>query len=286
MHLDIPHIAQKMVIYETGKYRYRSTGVSLYMNFIDLNKDVPQCEIRSVEGDNAISGGTNVSFDSTTEREWGKNLLFEPIPLEMLAAPATKPQVAVKIYGIDGVCPDLNCDYVYTTPPSEVTVQTLAANLLDISIEGTALPTDGVRVVLGNAECGTVTATETAITCSLSHQPAAGSWDVQVIDANGLAPIADGVAKIDVALTVSSISPSSDLNQLGGDVITITGAGFDEDTTATTVTFSEDSTACDVESATPTELKCKISGFDKTRIDNGESADYTVAVTVNSVENT
>jgi len=119
-----------------------------------------------------------------------------------------------------------------------------------------------VRVVLGNAECGTVTASATEITCSLKHFAAAGSWDVQVIDNNGLSIIADGTAKIDVTLSVTSISPNNNLNMLGGEVITITGTGFDADTSATTVKFPSDSTDCNVESATPTEIKCKIAGFD------------------------
>lgn len=119
-----------------------------------------------------------------------------------------------------------------------------------------------MRVVLGNAKCGTVTASDTEITCSLEHFAAAGSWDVQVIDNNGLSIIADGTAKIDVSLAVSSISPNTNLNMLGGDVITITGTGFDSDTSATTVKFTEDSTNCDIESATPTEIKCKVAGFD------------------------
>ena len=208
----------------------------------------------------------------------------------MIYAPATKPQVRVKVNGIDAVCPDMNCDYVYTTSPSEVTAQTLAANLVDITVTGTALPTTAtnVRVVVGNAQCGTVTVNSdaTEITCTLAHQPAAGSWDVQVIDDSGLAPIAAGTAKIYVSLTVSAVSPSTGLNQLGGDVLTITGAGFDADTTATTVVFNEDSTACDIESATPTEIKCKIAGFDAATISGGASATYTVKATVNAVEDT
>ncbi len=74
--------------------------------------------------------------------------------------------------------------------------------------------------------------------------------------------IADGTAKIDVSLTVSSINPPNNLNMLGGEVITITGTGFDSDTSASTVKFPTDSTDCNIESATPTEIKCKIAGFD------------------------
>jgi len=100
LHLDIPHIAQKMVLYDTGRYEFRKDGVSIYLHFLDYHGDVPQCVIKSAEGANAITGGTNVQFISETQREYGKNLMFEPIPLEMLYAPATKPQVLVKVNGI------------------------------------------------------------------------------------------------------------------------------------------------------------------------------------------
>lgn len=255
----------------------------MYIHFIDFNGDVPQCTIKSAT-DTPIEGGTNLTYDSTTEQEWGKNLMFEPIPMEMLYTPATKPQVLVKINGIEGVCPDFNCDYVYTQPTSEVTAQVLA-NGNELTITGTALPTTDVRVVLGNAECGTVTASETEITCTLNVLPAAGSWDVQVYDNLGLAPIAVGTAKIDVALVITSITPNTDLNQLGGDIITISGTGFDKNTKNTSVKFVEDLTDCDVESGSPTEVKCKVRGFDPATIAAaGSVPTYTVRVSVNAVE--
>ncbi len=70
---------------------------------MDYHGDVPQCEIRASESDPIEGAG--VVYISTTVREYGKNLLFEPVPLEMLYADAQAPQVRVKINGIDGVCP-------------------------------------------------------------------------------------------------------------------------------------------------------------------------------------
>ena len=114
--------------------------------------------------------------------------------------------------------------------------------------------------------------------------PAAGSWDVEVYEANGLVPIASGVAKIDVPLVITSVSPSADLNQLGGDVLTIIGTGFDTDMTNTSVVFS-DSTKCDVHCATATEIKCTIAGFDLSPSVLNTSSAYTTTITVNSVSN-
>ena len=40
-------------------------------------------------------------------------------------------------------------------------------------------------------------------------------------DPSGLIPVDASVAKINVSLSVTSISPSTDLNQLGGDILTL-----------------------------------------------------------------
>jgi len=93
--------------------------------------------------------------------------------------------------------------------------------------------------VLGNTKCSSISASDTQITCTLDFLPAAGSWDVQLYDNKGLIPLAAGVAKIDVSLVVSSISPSTGLNQLGGDLLTLSGTGFDTNTENTVVTFSD-----------------------------------------------
>ena len=65
--------------------------------------------------------GQNIVYKSEVLQEYGKNLMFEPVPMEMLYNDAEKPQVLVTINGIDGVCPDFNCDFVYVDAPSEIT---------------------------------------------------------------------------------------------------------------------------------------------------------------------
>ena len=207
--------------------------------------------------------------------------MFEPVPLEMLYHDATKPQVLVKVDGIEGLCPNFNCDYLYKTAPSEITAQSIADNV-NISITGTSLPVTDVRVVLGNAECGTVTASETSITCTLAVLPAAGSWDVEVYEPKGRVPIASTVSKISIPLVVTSITPDSNLNQLGGDVLTLTGTGFDKDMSKVSVAFS-DSTTCTIQSSSATEVKCLVNGFDKTALNT--SSAYATTVTVNTVAN-
>lgn len=117
--------------------------------------------------------------------------MFEPIPLEFLYSDAQKPQVMISVNGVDGVCPEFNCDYVYVDTDKQITAQTLA-NGVELTITGVGLPTENIQVKFANAECtDTITASETEITCSLNFLPAAGSWDVKVIDYRGYIPIAD-----------------------------------------------------------------------------------------------
>jgi hypothetical protein len=107
-----------------------------------------------------------------------------------------------------------------------------------LTITGTSLPTEDVKVQIANSRCEEVTASETEITCTVDVGVAAGSWDVQVSDANGLIAKQVDVATIDVPLVVESVTKTdmtagrrmlldTDLNQLGGDILTITGTGFD-----------------------------------------------------------
>ena len=147
-----------------------------------------------------------------------------------------------------------------------------------LTIDGTALPTTDIRVMFGHAECTGITASDTQITCTLASAPAAGNWDVEVTNMMGLTPIASGVAKISVSLVVTDISPSTGLNQLGGDELTITGEGFDPMTGGTSITFS-DATPCEITSVSQTELKCISAGFDSGSIDT--ASPYTVNVDVN-----
>ena len=94
----------------------------------DAHESVAQCNIEmvSIEGQNPVANASRL-------REYGKNLMFEPLPLEMMFADAQKPQVLVKVNGLEGICPEFNCDYLYIATVSEITSQTLT-NGVDLVI--------------------------------------------------------------------------------------------------------------------------------------------------------
>ena len=52
-------------------------------------------------------------------RNYAESLWWESIPMEMLYTPVMKPQVRVQVNGLDAVCPDQNCDYLYKENLSE-----------------------------------------------------------------------------------------------------------------------------------------------------------------------
>lgn len=158
--------------------------------FQDIHEDVPQCTLETSVSNPIV--GNNVVFNASTMREYGQNLMFEPVPLEFIYADAQKPQVMISVNGVVGVCPEFNCDYLYIDTASEIQTQTLT-NGVDLTITGVGLPTEDIQVKFANAECtGTITVSDTEITCSLNFLPAAGSWDVKLIDYRGYIPIADG----------------------------------------------------------------------------------------------
>ncbi len=59
--------------------------------------------------------------------------------------------------------------------------------------------------------------------CTLSRKPSAGLYKVQVKTSKGL--VGSSLGEIDIPLVVNALSPSS-VNPLGGDLITINGEGF------------------------------------------------------------
>lgn len=115
--------------------------------------------------------------------EYGTNLFFDPIPMEMLYTAVTQPKVSVSVNGLSGLCTGLNCGYAYVAQTAEITGQALSA--LDVVISGTNLPTTDISVVLGGASCGEITGDDTRLTCTLDNAPMAGSHNVILTDSSG-----------------------------------------------------------------------------------------------------
>jgi len=60
----------------------------------------------------------------------------------------------------------------------------------------------------------------------LADEPTCGEWIPELYSAHGLIPTDPSAAKIKVDCTVTSITPNTELNVLGGDTLTIVGTNF------------------------------------------------------------
>ena len=81
---------------------------------------VPQCFI---ENDDERPIPETVSFITKASklREYAESLWWESIPMEMLYTEVMKPQVRVQVDGLDAICHNQNCDYLYKEDLSQDT---------------------------------------------------------------------------------------------------------------------------------------------------------------------
>lgn len=125
---DIPFLRGKVKLHywndgnlaDKFKFSHRENGINIYLTFDGLHADPPLCSIESNPA-NPITFGTNTfKFNSEFVRHYGSGLMFEPVGLEFLYTNALKPQVMVKIDGLEGLCTNVNCDYAYEIPAAAV----------------------------------------------------------------------------------------------------------------------------------------------------------------------
>ena len=85
--------------------------------------------------------------------------------------------------------------------------------------------------------------------------PAGGNWDVQIVEPKGIVAVASST-KITIPITVTSVSPNSNLNPLGGDTLTISGTNFDPSNKLLNTVRFDDKTLCEVQTVTNTRITC------------------------------
>jgi hypothetical protein len=143
----IPWMAFKIrVTMPNAGYPSDKNGLQILIHMLDFDHfpfEIPQCHIEgeappgaSEEHEHPIKA--DASFIAEKRQERGTNLVFDPIPMEMLYTPARKPQVLVTVNGLAAVCPKQNCDYSYVpeTPGKitgvELTGQTVKIKAKDL----------------------------------------------------------------------------------------------------------------------------------------------------------
>ena len=106
---------------------------------------------------------------------------------------------------------------------------------------GSSIPTTNTKVTLGGVICDIESQNGSTTVCTLRTGAPAGSHHAKLISDLGLIP--NVATAIDIALVVSSVTPDSNLNYLGGDVLTLSGSGFSSDISIVSV-IVDDTNEC------------------------------------------
>lgn len=149
----------------------------------------------------------------------------------MLRTYETEPQVLVTVGDYPAVCHNLTCHFGYTEPEGEVTGYTYTPSTRLLELTGTDLPADTSlirHVEFGHSLCtiDESTVSNASLTCTLDYEPVCGDWLPQLVAKKGLVNNSDTLVAETITCTVASVDPTTMLNLLGGDNLTISGTQF------------------------------------------------------------
>lgn len=100
----------------------------------------------------------------------------------------------------------------------------------------------------------------------MKDEPVCGDWHPEIYSSKGLIPLNSAAQKLTVDCTVTSIYPSSDLNVLGHDNLTISGTNFPrylQDNTIEIEFDNAEKSRCTPQVTDSTELVCLTGEFNK-----------------------
>ena len=112
MDREIPHLTFKHRIYKvqrSDQYDKDANGQK-YVIIMEGVTEVPQCFIEE-HPDHPFEA--TLELKASKLRTYAESLWWESIPMEMLYTEVMKPQVRVKVDGLDAICSNRNCDYLY-----------------------------------------------------------------------------------------------------------------------------------------------------------------------------
>ena len=164
----------------------------------------------------------------------------------MLRTFETEPQLIVTVDNLPAVCHNLTCDFTYVPPVGEVTAFTFDQSTSKLVLTGTDMPSmvtdiDKVEFALSSCLIDESTLSATNLECTLVKEPTCGDH-LPILTSNlGVIPNVDGMTAETINCEVTSVAPSTDLNLLGGDNITISGLSLPHnfDTSTVSIKFSD-----------------------------------------------
>lgn len=155
-----------------------------------------------------------------------------------------------------------------------------------LTIDGTSLPliADIQSVEFAKSQC-TVDAASSAtqIKCKLDIRHTCGNFKPALASKFGLIPIANTVTDIKIDCTMTAASPNTELNVLGGDIITFTGTNFPHQVANNDIKIAFANTAatkCTPTASNSVSLSCETQAFDKA---TDLSKTFTLTMEINGV---
>lgn len=282
-----PFMRNRVLVHTfNSPYSHHTLGKEFYVDFMGYTEDPGQFEIVSSE-ENPLIG--DITYIGETLIPYGKNLVFWPIPFEMLETYEEKPQMLVEIDDMPAVCHSMECEFTHIPAVGSVASFTFVEGTRTLTMTGTELPDNISKIqsitfagstctISGAGEDGSLSGTE--VVCVLDREPTCGTWTPALTTFLGNVPIAEGVAGQVVQCTITDVTPATDLNLLGQDNITFTGTNFPHEMEGNTfeLTFTNGlSTGCNVVETKTTELICLTQKWD-TNADKSQDFGMNIAI--------
>jgi hypothetical protein len=163
-------------------YPSQTLGKSFYIDFSSYDEDPGQFEIVSY-AENPLVG--KITYNHETVIPYGKNLMFWPVPFEMLETYEEKPQFLVEVDNMPAVCHSMKCDFTHVAAVGEVSSFTYDEGLKKLTMTGTNLPNhkDKVQsITFAGSTCTVETShsegilKDTETVCKMDREPTCGTW--------------------------------------------------------------------------------------------------------------
>ena len=244
----IPELTGGLTGYTHGS---RDDGYTWKISFDSVQGNANKLEFVSLLKAEAGNGYAEQAISITINEKYieaSNDLVYLPIPPDMLRSYSVNPQIVIEVDGNLAGCIDGDCDYKlygdaatpvvesFSQTDNELTITLKAGYELMETPEGVLLNTlmtlVNMEVRFGNSNCKINNITLPVIKCDLDENTNGtakieyGSWTPFVHLKNfGFFKVEDGVLPTVQALTVSSVSPAVGSTG-GGTTITISGVGF------------------------------------------------------------
>jgi hypothetical protein len=200
---------------------------TFYFEFVGFDEDIPELTFDEEKHTVDYGGSLNKIEEVTILQHYDiEKIGFQEIPFEFINTIHTVPQITVTNKG--SLAGSLTAGYEYITFTSEIT---------DFSLSGTEITITGVSLAeadleldyikIGESDCTISSRSETEIICSYTTAIAGDFKPTIHTETGNLDYNTDPSDKtLEIPLSISSVTPNTDVSPSGGNELTIAGEGF------------------------------------------------------------